>query len=118
GASGRAFVFGPTDVNDLSAFLRAINALENAQSAIDNIDKALAASDKIIDVEPLPLALADSKDGIEILSTGPLGAFFPKAVKLFHDANRSLSAAIASRKRVDAKRAKTKLAAVRSKIAQ
>ncbi len=118
GANARAFVFGPTDVNDLSAFMRAINALENARSAIDHINKAMAASGKRIDVEPLPLALADSKDGIEVLSTGPLGTLFPKAVKLFRDANRSLSAAIASRKRVDAERAKSKLAAVRSRIAQ
>lgn len=116
--AGRDFVFGPTDVNDLSAFLRAINALENARSAIAHIDKAMAVSGKKIDVEPLQLALADSKDGIKVLTTGPLPRLLPKAANLFRDANLLIRVAIASRNRVVANLAKTKLAIVRSRIVQ
>ena len=116
GANGRAFIFGPTDLNDIGAFLRAINALENAQMAIKHIDNVLAASGNQLNAEPLRLALADSRDGIEVLTTGPLPNLFPEAVGLFHDANRSLLAAIASGDEVAANQAKTKLAAVRSKI--
>ena len=116
GAIGRAFDFGLTGVNDLGAFLRAINALENARSAIDHVDKSLAVSGKNIDVDQLRLALADSKDGIKVLTTGPLPRLFPKAVNLFRDANLLLRVAIASRNRVFANLARSKLEAVSSKI--
>jgi hypothetical protein len=118
GANTRAFVLGTSDVNDISAFLRAINAIQNAQAALDQVTKAMAASGEKIDVEPLQLALADSKDGIKVLSTGPLGTLYPKAVDLFLGANRSLSAAIASRDRDIGDNAKKKLAAIRSEIVQ
>ncbi|MDZ4105387.1 MAG: Ig-like domain-containing protein, partial [Nitrosomonas sp.] len=107
-----AFVFGPTDVDDISAFLRAINAIENARSAIDYIDKALASSGGKIDSKPLKLALADSNDGIKVLTTGPLPSLFPEAVNLFHDANEFLNVAIDSKDRVAAGHAKQKLATV------
>ncbi|MEI7997330.1 MAG: DUF1924 domain-containing protein [Methylococcaceae bacterium] len=117
-ANGQAFIFGPTDVNDIGAFLRAINAIENARSAIDNVNKALAASGKKIDNDSLEAALADTKDGIKVLTKGPLPRLFPKAVKLFRDANHLLRLAMIFRNRDVANYAKTKLAAVSSQIAQ
>ncbi|MDO9310509.1 MAG: Ig-like domain-containing protein, partial [Nitrosomonas sp.] len=92
--------------------MRAINAIENARSAIDYIDKALASSGEKIDAKPLKLALADSNDGIKVLTTGPLPSLFPEAVNLFHDANEFLNVAIDSKDRVAAGHAKQKLATV------
>ena len=116
GASGRAFVFGSTDVNDIGAFLRAINAIENARSAIDYINKALASSGKKMDKKLLRLALADTKDGIKVLATGPLPDLFPEAVGSFRRAKILIRAAIHSRNRVVAKHAKKKLTMVKSQI--
>ena len=117
GAIGRAFIFGPTDVNDIGAFLRAINARENARSAIDNVNKAFATSGNKIDVERLKLALADVNDGIKDLTKGPLPRLFPEAVSLFRDANHLLSEAIEHEDRGAANHAKLKLFAARCKIA-
>ena len=67
-------------------------------------------------MEQLQLALADSRDGIKVLGTGPLPGLYSEAVKLFRDATLYLSAAIASSDSVVANQARTKLAAVRSNI--
>ena len=116
GAHGRAFVFGPTDVNDIGAFLRAINAIENARSAIDYIDTALASSGKKIDIASLRLALADTKDGIEVLATGPLPDLFPEAVRLLRRAKIFIGVAIKSRNPIIAEHARKKLTKVESQI--
>jgi len=70
--------FGPTDVNDIGAFLRAINAIENARSAIDYINTALASSGKKMDKKLLRLALVDIKDGIKVLVQALCPTYFQK----------------------------------------
>lgn len=118
GASGRAFVFSPTDVNDIGAFLRAINAIENARSAIAYINEALASSGKKMNIESLQLALADTRDGIQVLTAGPLSDLFPEAVDSFRDTEKFLKAAIHSKNPVVAEHAKKKLIKIESQIAQ
>ena len=70
----RAFVFADGQVEAIAAYLRAINAVENARQARAYIAQATG--------RPLPLArrtiqlaLSDTEDAIEVLTSGPVPLF-------------------------------------------
>lgn len=115
GNSGRGFVFGPTDVVDIGAFLRALNAMENAHSAADYIEQSMLASTPARAEELLRLSLADTEDGIEVLTNGPRQLFIP-AVVSFRQARGQLTAAIASGQLKQAALAQAYLEGIRSQI--
>jgi cytochrome c peroxidase len=75
GAFGGAFDLDDTDIADIAAFLRALNALENARSALAGV----------VDGNPelLQAVAADIQDGIEVLEASDLA---PDAVAAFEDA--------------------------------
>lgn len=106
GNVGRAFVLSPDDVRDISAFLRAINALENARSAIAYIEQATGSyigaagnsASPDLQVQLLKLALVDTNDGVKVLQTQwPFDdELFPDATDDFETAAVFLEAAINS----------------------
>ncbi len=108
GNEGRAFAFGPADVNNIGGFLRALNAAENARSAITYIDKAIAPNLGEREAkEMVKLAIADTMDGIKVLNTGPLskppttpnrkGAFYPDAIQTLMQARDILHTAMTNK---------------------
>ena len=84
---GNAFVLGTDEINQIAAFLRAFNALENIRSsnAYDEraVDPAeLAPADELVD-----LAIAETTDAIEVLTDGPVELFAgTAAVQLLEEA--------------------------------
>jgi cytochrome c peroxidase len=70
----RAFVFQPGQVEALGAYLRAINAVENARQARVYIEQSTG---KPIGVarRTIRLAIADTEDAIEVLTSGPVPLF-------------------------------------------
>jgi cytochrome c peroxidase len=94
-----------SQVANIGAFLRIINADENARSAISLIDKASQIRRRRARKHNLHLARAEIKDAIEVLEGGNL--HFDDAVPLLKKAYRL------SRWRYTMRQAKTKLEAVR-----
>jgi hypothetical protein len=66
-------------IADISAFLRALNARENAHSALVGVGDARRERNS----EQLPAVAADIQDGIEVLKASDLA---PNAVAAFEDA--------------------------------
>lgn len=85
--NGNAFVLSEDQVNQIAAFLRTLNALENIRSsnAYDErvVDPTeLAPADELVD-----LAIAETTDAIEVLTKGPIELFVgTTAVQLLEQA--------------------------------
>jgi hypothetical protein len=79
GGNRGAFVLDNAAIADIAAFLRALNARENARSALVNLIGARRARN----FELLPDVVADIEDGIEVLKESDLA---PDAVAAFKDA--------------------------------
>ncbi len=102
-------------VSNVGAFMRVVNADENARAAIVLIDKALQLSGVAPKKVNLRLALADVEDAIEVLECGKL--HFDDAVPMFEEAGdllqNALDASSNGRVRFWARRARNELIAVR-----
>jgi hypothetical protein len=61
-----------SDVNQIAAFLRVINALENIRSAQKKLTNALDAPNPLRADKLLELAIVDVKDAIRVLKQSPL----------------------------------------------
>ena len=70
----RAFVFLPGQVEALGAYLRAINAIENARQARAYIAQSTGRP-LLLARRTIELALADTEDAIEVLTGGPVPLF-------------------------------------------
>lgn len=70
----RAFVFQPGQVEALGAYLRAINAVENARQARAYIAQSIGRP-LLVARRTIRLALADATDAIRVLSGGPVPLF-------------------------------------------
>jgi cytochrome c peroxidase len=90
GAFGGAFVLNNRAIADIAAFLRALNARENAHSAFAGVVDARRERNN---AELLQAVAADVEDGIEVLEASDLA---PDAVAAFEDAGR-LIAEVATR---------------------
>jgi hypothetical protein len=86
---GGAFVLSKDQINQIAAFLRALNALENIRSsnAYDRraINPAELAPRKLL----VELAIAETSDAIEVLTKGPVRLFASTlAVQLLQEARK------------------------------
>ena len=85
-----AFVLTHDQINQIGAFLRALNVLENIRSsnAYDGraIDQAELAPRELL----VELAIAETTDAIEVLTEGPV-QLFAETVDLLRDARDSSS---------------------------
>jgi hypothetical protein len=88
GQAGR-IALSQEQVNDIAAFLRALNALENIRQSEDYIRTAIAGGAER-GVEPLRLAREEIQDAIEVLSTVGL---HPESVADLNQAIRSAAPA-------------------------
>jgi cytochrome c553 len=90
GAFGGAFVLNKAAIADIAAFLRALNARENARSALAGVGEAMRGPEP--DPELLQAIAADIEDGIEVLKKSKLAreavAAFKDAAGLIADAAR------------------------------
>ena len=84
GQNGGAFNLDDQDVADIAAFLRALNARENALMAATNVEELLQQRSTAL----LPAALADAQDGLEVLQASNIA---PEAQSRFTDAVTLLS---------------------------
>jgi hypothetical protein len=71
-------------INQIDAFLRAINALDNLRSSIAYLDQAKGEA-VIAARQTIAAAMADTGDAIEVLGRGPLD-LYPAAVELLAQA--------------------------------
>jgi cytochrome c peroxidase len=85
GALGGAFALDDSAIADIAAFLRALNARENARSAFVGVVDARRQRNNS---ELLPAVVADIEDGIEVLQGSKLA---PDAVAAFEDAARLIA---------------------------
>jgi cytochrome c peroxidase len=77
-AGGGAFVLSEDQINQIAAFLRALNALENIRSSNAYDDRATRAVDPDLEApadELVDLAIAETTDAIEVLTEGPVELF-------------------------------------------
>jgi cytochrome c peroxidase len=79
GSDGGAFALDDPAIADIAAFLRALNARENARSALAGLVEARRRHDP----EQMQAVAADIEDGIEVLEESELA---PDAVAAFEDA--------------------------------
>lgn len=86
-----------SQVANIGAFLRVLNADENARSAIALLDKALAFRKKKGQRVNLQLARAEIEDALEVLEGGRL--HFDDAVPMFKKADFRIKQALSSRRR-------------------
>ena len=91
---GNAFVLTHDQINQIGAFLRALNVLENIRSsnAYDGraIDQAELAPRELL----VELAIAETTDAIEVLTEGPV-QLFAETVDLLRDARELEQQALA-----------------------
>jgi hypothetical protein len=87
---GGAFVLSEDEINQIAAFLRALNALENIRSSNAYDQRATLAGDPITEApadELVDLAIAETTDAIEVLTKGPVRLFTGRlAVQLLKEA--------------------------------
>jgi cytochrome c peroxidase len=83
-----AFVLDNAAIADLAAFLRALNARENARSALAGVVEARRERNAEQRNAELPAVAADIQDGIEVLQASNLA---PDAVAAFEDAARLIA---------------------------
>ncbi len=81
-----AFKLDDAAIADIAAFLRALNASENARSALAGVVEARRERNS----EQLPAVAADIRDGIEVLKASDLA---PDAVAAFEDAAKLVAEA-------------------------
>jgi cytochrome c peroxidase len=84
GSDDGAFVLDDAAIADIAAFLRALNARENARSALAGLVDARRRHGS----EQLPAVAADIEDGIEVLEASDLA---PDAVAAFADAAKLIA---------------------------
>ena len=82
---GRAFVLDGAEVNAISAFLRALNAVENIRSASAFSSRAIDPAELAPAAELVNWALAETTDAVEVLTQGPV-KLFPDAVAALEEA--------------------------------
>jgi hypothetical protein len=83
GSFGGAFNFTDDQIEQVAAFLRAINAIDNARNALAVANDARRMRDNEDAVEILRAVASDIEDGIEVLEESDLA---PDAVAEFEDA--------------------------------
>lgn len=103
GATGSAINLDATQVVAVAAFLRVINTLENIRGNVDVLSRALEYDARKMETADalLERALADTEDGIQVL-TG--GGIHPQAVQHLHDAYELIRRALdtgSTRRRAD-----------------
>jgi cytochrome c peroxidase len=90
GSFGGAFNFTPDQIGQVAAFLRAINAIDNARNALAVANDARRMRDDEDAVEILRAVASDIEDGIEVLEQSDLApdavAEFDDALELAHEA--------------------------------
>lgn len=82
------------EVDDLAAFLRVLNAIENIRSASDYLARAGSASDPVVADERLSLADAEIVDAVEVLAASDVHV--EDAVPLLTAARASITNATAA----------------------
>ena len=90
--NGRAFVLDQDQVDEIGAFLRAINALENVRQAIHYIDNGTGEPGRPSG-NTARAALGDTRDAIEVLAEGPM-LLLPAAVAALETAQALLGQAM------------------------
>jgi hypothetical protein len=78
------FQLNNRQINQLSAFLRALNALENARN-VDLLAQNALRQRRERAQETIAVMIADTEDAIEVLANGPLD-LYPEAVALLDEA--------------------------------
>jgi hypothetical protein len=91
GSFGGAFNFGDTEIEQVAAFLRAINAIDNANAAFVVANDARRMRRREDAVEILEAVASDIEDGIEVLNQSNLA---PDAVAEFEAALELVEQAI------------------------
>jgi hypothetical protein len=95
GASdGGAFALDDPAIADIAAFLRALNARENARSALAGLVEATRRHDS----ESMQAVAADIEDGIEVLKESGLA---PDAIAAFEDAAKLIAGSFKHRRALD-----------------
>ena len=89
--AGRAFVLTQEDIDDIGAFLRTLNALENIRSSNAYAERSIDSSELQPADELFALAIADTTDAIEVLTQGPF-SLYPDAVQLLRQAKAAIAA--------------------------
>ena len=115
--AGRAFVLDGAGINDVAAFLRGLNLLDNAREATRLIDEAerkpaSEASDTILE------ARANALDAVEVLARSPVALFttsrparlFTSAARRLQDAAPTANVALMELARQDLARARDLIA--------
>ena len=115
--AGRAFVLDRAGINDVAAFLRGLNLLDNAREATRLIDEAerkpaSEASDTILE------ARANALDAVEVLARSPVALFtasrparlFTSAARRLQDAAPTANVALMELARQDLARARDLIA--------
>jgi cytochrome c peroxidase len=80
-----AFQLNDVQVNEVAAFLRTINCLENARNAgllASNAQRQPAEQAR----ETIEVVIADTEDAIEVLTQGPIGPHYSEAVANLEEA--------------------------------
>jgi hypothetical protein len=92
GATGSGINLDGTQVVEVAAFLRAINALENIRQSIEMLDKFASKNFRTVKEgeELLDLALAETKDSSTVLKGGGL---HPEAVRLLRESKKLIKKA-------------------------
>jgi hypothetical protein len=96
GSFGGAFNLTPDQIGQIAAFLRAINAIDNARNALAVADDARRMRDRQDAVEILRAVASDIQDGIGVLNESNLA---PDAVAEFQAALELAQEAIGARNR-------------------
>ncbi len=91
-ATGSGINLDGTQVVEVAAFLRVINALENIRVAVENLEQGLVRA-RAPAKEALRIALADTEDGIAVLVGGGLE---PAAIAHLEEARRLIERAVDS----------------------
>jgi cytochrome c peroxidase len=84
-STDNAFQLDDVEIDQVAAFLRAINALENVRNASVLAEDAQRQPPEQA-LQTIEVMMADTEDAIEVLSGGPLAPLYPDAVADLEDA--------------------------------
>jgi hypothetical protein len=84
-STDNAFQLDDVEIDQVAAFLRAINALENVRNASVLAEDAQRQPPEQA-LQTIEVMMADTEDAIEVLSGGPLAPLYPDAVADLQDA--------------------------------
>ena len=92
-APGRAFILDQSKIDQIGAFLRAINAVENIQESLDYIGQTFAQPRRRADTT-IRQAIAETTDAIEVLKEAPVPIFTAtRPIRALDQARRKLTTA-------------------------